>query len=739
MDDIKIKLSYTDAGSSGSVEREGILPVVVGRHPDSNIYIEHPQLSRKHLSIFQDGGEIKVRDENSGNGTVLNGIRIREAVLSNGDTLTLGTLDVMVELPDLEYLRRLRLAQNKTVVLDLDLDESTVPLPKAEGTPLVPVVPQAPTAKAAPSLPINRDGVTIPPDDVPAPAASPQRNGSASPKRGETIVFDYDEDEGVPVLKEINEPVQNRTIVFDPDDDSLKPLFQTPQKKESFPPAWFNQEYVSVQTIQGSQYQTDETTYLSIGGGLGSFIWIDNLLVYGVPSEEIMSIGFEPKPYGRYRRLCQNSQIPDRERLRSNSDSTPDNIWGWPGYAPREIYQAIRNGNLKSAGRVAWQIFTEPTFADTYTPISGNVFDSIDREMERIEWDQIWRKGSVRAIRKTDDGRYAIAYAQKDRTGNSTYKFALVNYLHLAIGYPGIRLLNNLQEYRRRTGDFQRIVNAYEPHDQIYKRLERKTGIVVLRGRGIVASRILQRLYETRLIGGQVQIIHLMRTPNSEGNKVGTAQRFVDNHWEFQPFNWPKSAWSGAQRIELEYATPGERKKLLSGGAWGGTTTADRTDWRELVATGLAEGWYEIRFGSIKRVDPNGDKLAIKIEGHNTTTTLDADYIIDATGLESAIDAHPLLKDLLDRYEVKRNVQGRLEVNNSFEVEPMRNDQGYMFAAGVITLGGPYAPVDSFLGLQYSAQRAVEFLAKKGAPGIRRMGMLRSFFQWTKWARGVKP
>ncbi|MEM7800326.1 MAG: FHA domain-containing protein [Chloroflexota bacterium] len=715
---ITISLKWRDPDTGEEELRQANLPAVLGRHPDSDIYIEHPNLSRKHLSIMQEGFDIVVKDEKSGNGTILNGDRIEKGTLTNGDVLRLGTLELEVSLPNLESLRRLQLAQNKTVVLDLD----------------GPLVDEKPS-KAAPPPPRQVNGSETIPPLAPAGfrAAPPVENGG-------TIVWDEDEDE----ISDVGEvadrvPIENRTIVFDPDDDSLKPLFNRQVEKAKFPPAWFNQEMVSVRRIESSGYQVDEATYLAIGGGLGSFIWIDNLLIYGVPREEIMSIGFEPKPYGRYRRLCGNSQIPDRERLRSNSDSTPDNVWGWPGYAPREIFRDFRNGNLKNAFRVTWQILAEPVYSDTYTPISGNVFDSIDREAERIEWDQIWRRGSVRAIRKTDDGRYAIAYAQKDRQGNSTYKFALANFVHLAVGYPGIRLLNNLQEYRRRTGDFKKIVNAYEVHDHIYKQLERKKGVVLIRGRGIVASRIIQRIFETRQIGGNVQVIHLMRSPKPEGSRNGFSQRVVDNHWEFQPFNWPKAAWSGIQRIQLEAAPPGTRKQLLSGDSWGGTTTADRDDWRQMVATGLAEGWYEIRFASIKGVDSKGDKVAVAIESQHTQTTLDADFVIDATGLESGIDAHPLLKDLLDQYDLKRNVQGRLEVTNDFEIAGMRHQNGRMFAAGVITLGGPYAPVDSFLGLQYSAQRAIEFLRKQRAPGIRRLRGLRSVIQWTKWARGVKP
>ena len=121
----------------------------------------------------------------------------------------------------------------------------------------------------------------------------------------------------------------------------------------------------------------------------------------------------------------------------------------------------------------------------------------------------------------------------------------------------------------------------YEHHDHVYEQLERQGGRIIVQGRGIVASRILQRIDEARRTSRQnIELIHLMRSPKraNEGNRYGQAQRLVKNHWEFQPFNWPKACWGGDLRDFLEKASPEERKKLMK--SWGGTTTADRKDWQ---------------------------------------------------------------------------------------------------------------------------------------------------------------
>ena len=94
---------------------------------------------------------------------------------------------------------------------------------------------------------------------------------------------------------------------------------------------------------------------------------------------------------------------------------------------------------------------------------------------------------------------------------------------------------------------------------------------------------------------------------------------------------------------------------------------------------------------------------------------------------------------MLEHHNLGRNPKGRLKVANDFEIIGMENSKGHMYASGAMTLGGPYAAVDSFLGLQYAAQRSVDALTKHRAPGLRYLNGFRSISQWLRWARGVAP
>lgn len=534
----------------------------------------------------------------------------------------------------------------------------------------------------------------------------------------------------------------------------------TVRPQSSFPPAWFTDaDQISMADLVRDSKEVEQLDFAAIGGGLGSYLWADLLRLSGIRADQIRVLGkvqfdqsgnirpdADQKPYWNYKQLCEFSQIPPHERLRSNSDSCPDNIWGFPSYALREAWTDLGKGDIGHALKLMWQVFAEPTGIETYTPRSGRVFASIDREIRRIGWHQMFRYGDVRAIRKTNDDRYVIAYSRSSARG-SDYRYLVARYVQIAIGYPALRYLPLVTAYREKTKEAlndRLVVNAYEDHQHIYDQLkQRGGGVVILQGRGIVASRIIQRIYEMREQEGcKIQIVHMLRSPVPQGHRYETSQRVVKNHQELQPFNWPKACWGGELREKLENASPEERKRLLSD--WGGTTTADRRDWQDIIDRGIRSGWYRILFGEIKDLQREGERLRIDIleksEGRvSNEQMIKVDYLIDATGLTNEIQFSPLLKDLVLRYKLDLNPTQRLSVSNGFEMNGMRNGAGRMYAAGAMTLGGPYAAVDSFLGLQYAAIAAVDDLLSANAPGLKSLNGLRSLDQWFRWVNDREP
>jgi lysine/ornithine N-monooxygenase len=160
-----------------------------------------------------------------------------------------------------------------------------------------------------------------------------------------------------------------------------------------------------------------------------------------------------------------------------------------------------------------------------------------------------------------------------------------------------------------------------------------------------------------------------------------------------------------------------------------------------------AAGHYTSHRGVVTDVRPGADGRSVVTtiaptgaapEGEeNELEALAADLVIDATGLQADLGAHPLLADLLAHSGATRNPSGRLEVDRSFEVVGTRSGDGRLYATGAMTLGGPYAGVDSFLGLQYGALQIADDLAAAGfAP---RLGVARSVQQRWRWARNRTP
>src|SRR5258708_7632001 len=125
---------------------------------------------------------------------------------------------------------------------------------------------------------------------------------------------------------------------------------------------------------------------VTVGGGIGSFVTVDYLRIYGVPTNRLRVLSNIDKPWDTYQYLTRVSQIPGPERIRSDSSSRPDNIWGFPSYA---LEEAWRDRSLKHL----FQVATEPVFADYWTPRAGTVFRNLEREHKRIAWSEMLVKG----------------------------------------------------------------------------------------------------------------------------------------------------------------------------------------------------------------------------------------------------------------------------------------------------------------------------------------------------------
>jgi hypothetical protein len=79
--------SGPDTGSSFRLEKA---VTAIGRHPDSDIFLDDITVSRRHVTVERDADGYVLRDAGSLNGTYVNKKRVDEARLRAGDELQVG-------------------------------------------------------------------------------------------------------------------------------------------------------------------------------------------------------------------------------------------------------------------------------------------------------------------------------------------------------------------------------------------------------------------------------------------------------------------------------------------------------------------------------------------------------------------------------------------------------------------------------------------------------------------------
>jgi pSer/pThr/pTyr-binding forkhead associated (FHA) protein len=68
----------------------------VGRHPESDIFLDDVTVSRHHCRFSWDGNSLVVEDSGSTNGTYVNGDRVDRAELHPGDEVLIGRFHLIV-------------------------------------------------------------------------------------------------------------------------------------------------------------------------------------------------------------------------------------------------------------------------------------------------------------------------------------------------------------------------------------------------------------------------------------------------------------------------------------------------------------------------------------------------------------------------------------------------------------------------------------------------------------------
>ncbi len=139
--------------------------LLIGRHPECDIQIDSRKISRRHCCIAQVADYLVIRDLGSTNGVRVNGDRVLEGRLDEGDEVTIGASRFRVSWDERVAEAREAARPDETVnpAEDELLESSDQPIPLAEPDARRPKPPRA-VPGPSPKAPAAGDEPSILPE-----------------------------------------------------------------------------------------------------------------------------------------------------------------------------------------------------------------------------------------------------------------------------------------------------------------------------------------------------------------------------------------------------------------------------------------------------------------------------------------------------------------------------------------------------------------------------------------------
>ena len=96
-----MKAAFTVLSGSDAVELQLKLPCLIGRSKQASVKVKNSLISREHCQIYEQDGQLVIRDLGSMNGTYVNDQRIGEPTLvESGDTIRVGMIELRADQED---------------------------------------------------------------------------------------------------------------------------------------------------------------------------------------------------------------------------------------------------------------------------------------------------------------------------------------------------------------------------------------------------------------------------------------------------------------------------------------------------------------------------------------------------------------------------------------------------------------------------------------------------------------
>jgi pSer/pThr/pTyr-binding forkhead associated (FHA) protein len=155
-------------------------PYLVGRSKRCDLHLKVEELSREHASFTRGSNGVVLRDLESKNGVSVNGVKVREQRLADGDLVQMGPLKVRLFDPEDRYLRDLEANQERAAAADRP--PPAVAMPSAPPPVAKPPTPIAPSRLARPASAVRQSEPRAVLDEF-HPAISPRMRADPFEKK----------------------------------------------------------------------------------------------------------------------------------------------------------------------------------------------------------------------------------------------------------------------------------------------------------------------------------------------------------------------------------------------------------------------------------------------------------------------------------------------------------------------------------------------------------------------------
>jgi hypothetical protein len=411
-----------------------------------------------------------------------------------------------------------------------------------------------------------------------------------------------------------------------------------------------------------------DATIAIVGDGLGSALVYATAAYLGFPPGSVTVYGPSARPYAGYGQLA--GALGQRV-FRSDAEAhfLPAD---WPTFAQLDAWARRSPAPLARSLR------------GRYNPGVPDVMAELAAVTSRVGWDDNRYPRRVGWIERVDgDPDHFVLYDEAAGFAGRA------RHVVLALGHGPLAFPPALAAARADPALADRIVQAYEP-----KRYAAGGAYVVV-GAGIAAV----NEWVAALDAGAA-VVSLQRNPLPDEDDLSTARCLL-----------------GTRGAETLQGVPLDRRLDLLAALVEGGTPATRT-WGRTMREARATGRFEQLVGEIERAMPGpaGVRLGLRSAHGPVPETLDVTGVVAATGFSRSALAVPLLRRLIDTYDLPIQ-EGRLMLRPDCGVPGLDRPRSRL-----AVMGGHAHPVvpngDTVAGLRFVAKRFVTDVAR--AEGLKR-------------------